>query len=36
MNDFAIDVRNLTKKFDEKLAVDHINLQVRKGSIFGF
>lgn len=36
MSDFAIDVKKLTKKFDEKVAVDHISLQVEKGSIFGF
>ncbi|MCE0721626.1 MULTISPECIES: ABC transporter ATP-binding protein [Legionella] len=36
MSDFAIDVKKLTKKFDEKVAVDHINLQVERGSIFGF
>jgi ABC-2 type transport system ATP-binding protein len=36
MNDFVIDVTGLTKIFDDKLAVDHISLQVKKGSIFGF
>jgi ABC-2 type transport system ATP-binding protein len=36
MSDFAIDVKKLTKKFDDKVAVDHISLQVEKGSIFGF
>lgn len=36
MEDLAIDVQELTKKFDEKVAVDHISLQVEKGSIFGF
>ncbi|KTD71479.1 MULTISPECIES: ABC transporter ATP-binding protein [Legionella] len=36
MSEFAIDVKDLTKKFAEKVAVDHINLQVAKGSIFGF
>ncbi len=36
MSDFVIDVKQLTKKFDDKVAVDHINLQVEKGSIFGF
>lgn len=36
MSDLAIDVKELTKKFDEKIAVDHISLQVEKGSIFGF
>ncbi|AUH71725.1 ABC transporter ATP-binding protein [Legionella sainthelensi] len=36
MSELAIDVKELTKKFDEKIAVDHISLQVEKGSIFGF
>lgn len=36
MSNFAIDVSNLTKKFDKKLVVDHITLQVKKGAIFGF
>lgn len=36
MSDFAIDVRELTKKFDYKIAVDHISLKIEKGSIFGF
>ncbi|MCW8409436.1 ABC transporter ATP-binding protein [Legionella sp. PATHC035] len=36
MSELTIDVKGLTKKFDEKVAVDHINLQVEKGSIFGF
>ena len=36
MSDFAIDVKGLTKKFDKKIAVDHISLKVKKGSIFGF
>ncbi|WP_392538118.1 ABC transporter ATP-binding protein [Legionella sp. 227] len=36
MSDLTIDVKGLTKKFDQKVAVDHINLHVEKGSIFGF
>ena len=32
----AIDAINLTKYFDEFLAVDHINFEVKKGEIFGF
>ena len=32
----AIDVSNLTKKFGDLLAVDHITFQVKKGEIFGF
>jgi ABC-2 type transport system ATP-binding protein len=32
----AIDVKNLTKKFDKFVAVDDISFQVEKGSIFAF
>jgi len=32
----AIDVKNLTKKFDQFVAVDNISFQVEKGSIFAF
>jgi ABC-2 type transport system ATP-binding protein len=32
----AIDVRNITKRFGTHTVVDHINLQVRQGEIFGF
>jgi ABC-2 type transport system ATP-binding protein len=32
----AIEVSNLTKHYDDLLAVDHINFEVRKGEIFGF
>ena len=32
----AIEVSNLTKKFGDLVAVDHITFQVRKGEIFGF
>ncbi len=36
MSKLAIDVQNLTKIFDTKIAVDHISLRVKKGAIFGF
>lgn len=32
----AIEVENLTKKFGQFTAVDHISFEVRKGEIFGF
>jgi ABC-2 type transport system ATP-binding protein len=32
----AIDVRGMTKRFGDRLAVDHIDLQVRTGEICGF
>ena len=34
--DIVLSVSNLTKKFNNFTAVDHISLQVRKGEIFGF
>lgn len=33
---YSIDVENLTKKFGNFTAVDHINFKVKKGEIFGF
>lgn len=33
---YAIDVRNLTKKFGDKIAVDHVDIQVPRGKIYGF
>src|SRR5206468_6925077 len=35
-DDFAIDVRGMTKRFDGRTVVNHIDLQVRPGEIFGF
>ena len=35
-DEFAIDVRGMTKRFGALTAVDHIDLQVRRGEIFGF
>ena len=32
----AIEVKNLTKRFGDFVAVDSINFQVRRGEIFGF
>jgi ABC-2 type transport system ATP-binding protein len=32
----VIEVENLTKYYDEFLALDHISFQVKKGEIFGF
>jgi ABC-2 type transport system ATP-binding protein len=34
--DLAIDVRGITKRFGRKTVVDGIDLQVRRGEIFGF
>ena len=33
---FAIDVRGLTKHFGPKVAVDHVNIQVPEGEVWGF
>ena len=35
-DDLAIDVRGMTKRFGDRVAVDHIDLQVRTGEICGF
>src|SRR5260370_38390382 len=35
-NGLAIDVRGMTKRFGKRTAVDHIDLQVRRGEICGF
>ena len=35
-NDAIIQAENLTKKFGEKTAVDHISFSVAEGEIFGF
>src|SRR6059036_767353 len=34
--DLAIDVKGMTKRFDGRTVVNHINLQVRTGEIYGF
>jgi len=36
MTDLAVDVRGLTRVFDGFVAVDHIDLQVGTGMVFGF
>ncbi len=35
-DDLAIDVRGMTKRFDNRVVVDRIDLQVRRGEICGF
>jgi ABC-2 type transport system ATP-binding protein len=32
---YAIETKNLTKKFEELTAVDTLNLQIKEGEIFG-
>ncbi len=34
--DLIIDVRDLTKSFGDRVAVDHIALSVKRGEVFGF
>ncbi|MCR5112675.1 MAG: ATP-binding cassette domain-containing protein [Acholeplasmatales bacterium] len=34
--DYIIETENLTKQFPGKLAVDHINMHIKKGDIYGF
>jgi ABC-2 type transport system ATP-binding protein len=36
MSEFAVDVKGLTRVFDAFVAVDHIDLQVPAGTVFGF
>ena len=36
MRDIAIEVKDLTRKFGDFTAVDHISLAVRAGEVFGF
>ncbi|MDR2416842.1 MAG: ATP-binding cassette domain-containing protein [Holosporales bacterium] len=33
---YAIDVRNLTKAFKGRLVVNHVDVRVQKGKIYGF
>ncbi len=36
MSNFAIETDNLTKSFGDVVAVDHVNLRVKQGEIYGF
>jgi ABC-2 type transport system ATP-binding protein len=36
MSEGVVEVSGLTKRYGENLAVDHVNLQVKRGEIFGF
>ncbi len=33
---YAVEIEGLTKEFGELIAVNHLNLSVKKGSVFGF
>ena len=36
MGDYIIETRSLTKSFGSKIAVNHVDLHVKKGDIYGF
>ncbi|MGH7552412.1 MAG: ATP-binding cassette domain-containing protein, partial [Longimicrobiales bacterium] len=36
MNPLDIDVHGLTKRFGKKVAVDHVDIQVPEGQVWGF
>ena len=36
MGEYIISATNLTKKYGEKLAIDHLDLKVRRGEMFAF
>ena len=36
MNSVILEARSLTKEYKQTLALDHINLQIKKGKIYGF
>src|SRR5262245_61723632 len=36
MANWSVEAENLTRKFDNFVAVDHISFRVREGQIFGF
>jgi len=36
MGEYVIEAENLTKKFGDFLAVDNLNLKIKKGEVFGF
>lgn len=35
-HDIAIEAQNLTMRFDDFIAVDHVSFRIRRGEIFGF
>lgn len=36
MNSIILEAKSLTKEYKQTLALDHINLQIKKGKIYGF
>src|SRR5690606_36150608 len=35
MSDYALEVKDLTKKFNNQIAVNHVSLRIRKNSVYG-
>jgi ABC-type multidrug transport system ATPase subunit len=36
VSDYVVEAHEITKRFGDKSAVDHLNLQVRRGEVYGF
>ena len=36
MNEVILKTYNITKKYGNKLAVDNVNMTIKKGEIYGF
>ena len=36
MNDDIIVIRDLVKRFGDKTAIDHLDLEIHRGEVFGF
>jgi ABC-type multidrug transport system ATPase subunit len=36
MTEFAIETHDLTKHYGDNIAIDHLNLRVRRGEVYGF
>ncbi|MGH2698629.1 MAG: ATP-binding cassette domain-containing protein [Actinomycetota bacterium] len=36
MTDFVIETHDITKRYGDNVAVDHLNLRVRRGEVYGF
>ena len=36
MNEYVLEVNDLCKKYKETMAVNHVNMKIKKGDIYGF
>lgn len=36
MTEWVVDVKGITKSFNKKMVVDHVDLSIKKGEVFGF